>query len=169
MQADNGGVVNLNGGTAETPNTITTIADGSIGVHAASAGDITIVGPTTISTGSYRSDQLPRAAPTPMASRPTAWVRKVTLNAATTVTTLGTDAFGLDAYGLYASNGGTIDGSLAPTVGVTTSGTGAIGVYATGRLRRLSRTASTIMITGATVETNGANRRPACWPILAGR
>ena len=52
VQADNGGVVNLNGGTAETPNTITTIADGSIGVYAASAGVVTINGPTTISTGS---------------------------------------------------------------------------------------------------------------------
>ena len=57
VQADNGGVVNLNGGTAETPNTITTIADGSIGVHAASAGDITIVGPTTISTGSMGNSE----------------------------------------------------------------------------------------------------------------
>ena len=44
----------------------------------------------------------------------------VTLSGATTVTTNGTGAFGLGAYGLYASNGGTIDALKAPSVTVTT-------------------------------------------------
>jgi autotransporter family porin len=73
VQADSGGVVNLNGGSAATPNTITTTTDGSIGVYAASAGSST-------STGRPRSRPgrraRPRPAPTPMASRPTASVRK---------------------------------------------------------------------------------------------
>ena len=106
----------LNGGSTVTPNTVTTIADGSIGVHAASAGAITIVGPTTISTGSIGNSETDPATPPTGANaygvNADGLNSKVTLSGATTVTTLGIGAFGQDAYGLYASNGGTIDGSL---------------------------------------------------------
>ena len=80
---------------------------------------------------------------------------KITFSGATTVTTNGGGANGLDAYGLYASNGGAIDGSLATGVAVTTSGTGAIGVYASGPRRRRpdrrhddDRTRTTVTTTG---------------------
>ncbi|MGA8585180.1 MAG: hypothetical protein WB715_15345, partial [Roseiarcus sp.] len=79
---------------------------------------------------------------------------EVTLTGAMTVTTNATGAAGLDAYGLYANGGGTIDGSGATSVTVTTYGTDANGVYASGTS---SSTPSTITIGGvATIATNGA-------------
>jgi hypothetical protein len=81
----------------------------------------------------------------------------VNLSAATTVTTHGTGVNGMDAYGLYATGGGMIDGSLAPSVAVTTNGTDAIGVYASGAAAAPSTAVSTIIIGGvATIATNGA-------------
>ena len=154
VQADGGGVVNLNGGSLATPNTVTTITDGSIGVYAASAGVISINGATTISTGS--TGETPSGANAYGVNADGAG-SKVHLNAATTVTTLGTDAFGTTAYGLYASNGGTIDTSGTPSVMVTTNGAGAIGVYASGTgTAGDSVVPSTITIGGvATIVTNG--------------
>ena len=154
VQADGGGVVNLNGGSLATPNTVTTITDGSIGVYAASAGVISINGATTISTGSTGETPSGANAYGVNADGPGS---KVHLNAATTVTTLGTDAFGTTAYGLYASNGGTIDTSGTPAVMVTTNGAGAIGVYASGTgTAGDSVVPSTITIGGvATIVTNG--------------
>jgi hypothetical protein len=153
VQADNGGQVNLNGGSVKTPNTVTTIADGSIGLYAASAGVINVNGVTKISTGA--TGETPSGA-SAYGVNADGLNSKVNLNAATTVTTNGTGAFGTTAYGLYASNGGTIDGSLAPSVGVTTYGDGAIGVYASGTAPSPSTTPSTITIGGvATIVTNG--------------
>ena len=150
VQADSGGVVNLNGGSAKTPNTITTTTDGSIGVYAASAGVININGATTISTGT--SGETPTGA-NAYGVQADGLGSQVNLNAATTITTLGTGA-----YGLYATAGGAIGATTdaPPAIGVTTSGTGAIGVYASG-VDSESSTPSTITIGGvATITTNGA-------------
>ena len=75
-----------------------------------------------------------------------------------TVKTNATGATGLDAYGLYANDGGTIDGSAATSVAVTTYGTGAIGVYASGDGRRPRRHAVDDHDRRyATITTNGAS------------
>ena len=81
----------------------------------------------------------------------------VTLTGAMTVKTNATGATGLDAYGLYANGGGTIDGSRATSVVFTTNGNGANGVYATGTSSSMLAMPSTITIGGtATIATNGA-------------
>ena len=66
----------------------------------------------------------PQPALPPMASTPTAQVRKSISRRRRSRLS------GANAHGLYASNGGVIDASGA--TGVTTSGTGAIGLYASG-------------------------------------
>ena len=134
--------------------TVTTITDDSIGLLATSGGVIDATGPVTISTGS--TGETPSGASAYGANADGSG-SKITFSGATTVTTNGAGANGLDAYGLYASNGGTIDGSLAPSVAVTTSGTGAIGVYASGAAPE-SGPASSITIGGvATIATNGGS------------
>ena len=85
----------------------------------------------------------PQPASTPTASTPMAPV-EVNLNAAATITTSWTGA-----YGLYASDGGAIDAEDAPSI--ATHGTGAIGVYASGA-------GSSIAVGGgATIATAGAS------------
>ena len=148
MQADNGGQVNLNGGSTKTPNMVTTIADGSIGLYAASAGVINVNGVTKISTGFVSEGTTGFEAYGVQADGVGS---QVNLNAATTVMTVGDDA-----HGLYATSGGLIDASKAPTLGVTTYGDGAIGVYASGSGSVSDTvTPSTISIANATVVTHG--------------
>lgn len=134
---ESSGVVAAAQGTATLSGTtttmITTTNDGAFGLYALGGGVIKVNGATEIWTGStalstgagaigiYASGTAPSSGP----------ASEVYLNAATTVTTYGTGAFGPNSvypYGLYASNGGLIDGSLAPSVTVTTNGTDAIGV-----------------------------------------
>ena len=91
----------------------------------------------------------------------------VTLTGAVTAATNATGATGLNAYGLYATGGATIDGSTATSVGVTTFGNGADGVYATGT-STTPTTASAIKLPGPRSSPTG-RRRPACWPISAAR
>ena len=158
------GMATLSGTTTTM---ITTTNDGASGLYALGGGVINVNGATEIWTGStalstgagaigiYASGTAPSSGP----------ASQVYLNAATTVTTYGTGAFGPNSvypYGLYASNGGLIDGSLAPSVTVTTNGTDAIGVYASGAAPPSEPggppgAASTITIGGvASIKTNGA-------------
>ena len=139
----------MNGGSAETPNTITTITDGSIGVYAASAGIVNINGTTTISTGT--TGETPTGA-NAYGVEANGLGSQVNLNGATMVTTLGTGAYGLDA-----TAGGAIGATTdaPPAIGVATSGSRAIGVYASGVDLELN-TPSTITIGGvASIITNG--------------
>ena len=189
VQADNGGQVTLSGGGTVTTNgasapgvvatgtgsmvtlsgtsllTVTTITDDSIGLLATSGGVIDATAPVTISTGS--TGETPSGANAYGANADGSG-SKITFSGATTVTTNGVGANGLDAYGLYASNGGTIDGSLAPSVGVTTFGNGADGVYATGRRRRRRRRRRRSRLPGPRSSPTG-RRPPGSWPILAAR
>ena len=126
--------------------TVTTITDNSIGLLA-QRGVIDATAPVTIFDRVYRGDTKRGQC---------VWQREQQLEwlAARRHDNDGVGANGLDAYGLYASNGGPIDGSLAPSV-VTTFGTGADGVYAAGTSSTTPTTASTIKIAGATIITNG--------------
>ena len=153
VQADLGGQVTLSGGSTATPNTVTTTGDGSIGLYALSGGTIDISGPTTISTSGATSTTTGLVA---YGVNANGLGSTVTLAGATTVTTTGTGADGLDAYGLYANNGGLIDTTGTPTVTVTTNGTSANGVYASGTAPSPSTTPSTITLGGvALITTHG--------------
>ena len=79
----------------------------------------------------------------------------VTLTGAVTAATNATGATGLNAYGLYATGGATIDGSTATSVGVTTFGMARTGSTPPGRRRRRRRRRRRSRIAGATVITNG--------------
>jgi len=157
VQADLGGQVTLSGGsTATPPNTVTTTGAGAIGLYALSGGTISVDGPTTISTSG--------ATFTPPMGQPLVAYgvnanglgSTVTLGAATSVTTTGTGAAGLDAYGLYANNGGLIQTTGTPAVTVITNGTSANGVYATGTSSGTPATPSMITLGGvAAVTTHG--------------
>ena len=153
VQADLGGQVTLSGGSTATPNTVATTGNGSIGLYALSGGTIDISGPTTISTSGATSTTTGLVA---YGVNANGLGSTVTLGVATTVTTTGTGANGLDAYGLYANNGGLINTTGTPTVTVTTNGTSANGVYATGTAPSPSTTPSTITLGGvALITTHG--------------
>ena len=116
MQADAGGLVTLNGGsddderpasgvvvsgagslaTLNGTNVLTTSGDGSIGLYALGGGVIDATGPTTISTGNTSTSTGLGA----FGVNADGAGSQINL-AATTVTTLGTNA-----YGFYANSGG---------------------------------------------------------------
>ena len=128
--------------------TIATNGSTATGVLADLGGQVTVNGGSVTTNGGSSIGVRPtgsKAAPDPM----------VTLTGAMTVTTNATGAAGLDAYGLYANGGGTIDGSGATSVTVTTYGNGRERGLCLGDV--LVRTPSTITIGGvATIATNGA-------------
>ncbi len=126
-------------GSASSGGSVTTLGDGAIGLYATGGGIINDNGPTAITTGST-------SAMTGLGAygvNADGAGSQVNLNAATTVTTNWTNA-----YGLYATNGGAVDAPDGPIV--VTRGTGAIGVYASGA-------ASTIFTSGASITTNGGS------------
>ena len=155
VQADGGGQVTLSGGSTETPNTVTTTSDGSIGLYALSGGIIDVDGPTTITTSGTTSTTATGGL-VAYGVNANGWVRR-SISAPRRRSRRTVPAPGLDAYGLYANNGGTIDTTGTPSVTVTTYGTDANGVYASGTSRRQQPTTpSTISITGASITTNGS-------------
>ena len=164
-------------GSAATSVGVTTFGTGAVGVYASGSGTvsgtvtpstITIVGAKVITNGASATGVLADGGAlatvtggsvttngaTAIGVEANGTLSAVDLKGAITVAT-GTSAAAGAAYGLYAVNGGTIDGSTATSVGVTTSGTGAIGVYAHGTDE--ANVASTISIAGANVVTNGGS------------
>ena len=143
--------------TPATPSTIsisgasiTTNGSTATGVQADRGGQVTVDGGSVTTNGGSSIGVQANGVSTGGASS------EVTLTGAMTVTTNATGAAGLDAYGLYANGGGTIDGSGATSVTVTTYGTDANGVYASGTSSSTPATPSTISITGASITTNGS-------------
>ena len=134
----------------------------------ASGGTININGPTAISTSGTTSTTATGGL-IAYGVKANGLGSQVNLNAATTVTTNGSGAAGLDAYGLYANNGGTIDATGTPSVSVTTYGTGANGVYASGTSNRQHPPRRRRSASPAPRSRPTARRRPASWPTSAGR
>ncbi|HXE23719.1 MAG TPA: hypothetical protein VN637_02400 [Roseiarcus sp.] len=165
-QADGTGLVTLNGASLTTsgddshalfvstgsqavlsgPNSFATSGAGAIGLYAFDGGVINATGVVNVSTAGGVSLTSGLAASGVNAD---GLGSQVNLAATTTVTTTGANAFGL-----YASNGGTITALDGPTV--TTSGPGAIGVYALG-VAFASEPASSVSIGGASIVTHGSS------------
>ena len=130
LYASNGGVVDVAGVSS-----IATAGQGAVGLYAAGGGVINTTGPLTVST----SDALGLA----YGVNADGAGSQINLAGAATVTTAGTDA-----YGLYASNGGVVSAPDGPSV--TTRGLGAVGLYASGA------GSSVTVGGGATILTQGA-------------
>ncbi|HEX5500122.1 MAG TPA: hypothetical protein VFX03_12880, partial [Thermomicrobiales bacterium] len=128
------------------PNSFATAGAGAIGLYAFDGGVINATGVVNVSTAGGVSLTSGLAASGVNAD---GLGSQVNLAATTTVTTTGANAFGL-----YASNGGTITALDGPTV--TTNGPGAIGVYALG-VAFASEPASSVSIGGASIVTHGSS------------
>ena len=145
LYASNGGTID---GSTATSVGVTTSGTGAIGVYASGSGTvsdtvtpstITIVGAKVITNGASAAGVLADGGAlatviggsvttngaTAIGLEANGTSSEVDLKGAITVAT-GTSAAAGAAYGIYATDGGKIDGSTATGVGVTTSGTGAI-------------------------------------------
>ena len=156
----NDGSVGLNafsGSISATGTTITTeggldiLSNPSYGVEVSNSGaTVTLTDDTIMTSGPGAVGLLAQAS------------GMATLSGTANITTTDLTNTQGSAIGLYALSGGIIDGSTTTSVSVTTSGTGAIGVYASGVAPPAdpggTPTPSTITIGGlATISTYGSS------------
>ena len=130
VMTSNDGSVGLNafsGSISATGTTITTeggldiLSNPSYGVEVSNSGaTVTLSNDTIMTTGAGAIEVLAQAS------------GMATLSGTANITTTDPTNTEGSAIGLYALSGGIIDGSTTTSVSVTTSGTGAIGVYASG-------------------------------------
>ena len=115
------GSIKAMGTTITTEGGLDILSNPSYGVEVSNSdGTVTLINDTIKTSGPGAVGLLAQASGT------------ATLSGTIAVTTTDLTNTQGSAIGLYALSGGKIDGSGATSVSVTTSGTGAIGVYASG-------------------------------------